>query len=837
MRITSARLRSAFAALVLAIGLLLGVPATARAASDVVRSLDVSYAIQADGTVRVRQQLAWRFGDTGRHGIELRIATRESWDADPDQDVLYEVTNLQVTSPTGAPDQVTQRTEGQGSVEALVVRIGDPDRTVDGRDQTYVVTYDLRGALRTFDGFPELFWDVTSEDFPAIDAFTVRVTAPGGVQRGRCLVAEGECDLTLVDGVATLTGHGVEQGQVVSVVAGLTPGAVADAGARPTLAPRRITETLLTGIATDTTVRPDGTAHVEQRLEYRFPAADADRLLQWALPSRRPWSGTEDAVLTLGGVSVTVDGRPAEVSVAPGRDEGSRQWVELRARAVPSGTPNQDPVTVVLAYDVTGAVASRGGEATYLWPIAGVDLDEVRKADFVWRLPVVPFGAECRVVSAATGASSSCGSWGNDFTTSGSTVTLTSDRPATGADEWHARITLPPAAVGGVAPRLEPSIDRAREEAATTTLVGSFLAFVALFVTGLLLGRRPLASDVRFAGVAPGTVNPADAATTAARRDDVVAVRFSPPDVTPAEAGVLLERGYRPTQLAATLVGLAVAGSVLISTSPLSVVRTGVRPEGGTLADRVWRAASKPTKKGRTRKLSVVQRRTMVKAAQEAADATLADSPYVLGADELAQARRTRRRQAAMLFAGVALGLVAVGLVLQGRTGVGGAVIAVLGMAGVGLGWLVGRPRAGRPVLSATGTAVRDQVRGFRDYISTAEADQLAFEADADIFRHYLPWAVLFGLTERWTRICRELAEAGRIPPIDTSFWGGDFLPDDLARGIADLTRDLANVPAASSSSGSGSGFFSGGGSGGSSGFSSGSSGGGGGGGTSAGSW
>ena len=159
-----------------------------------------------------------------------------------------------------------------------------------------------------------------------------------------------------------------------------------------------------------------------------------------------------------------------------------------------------------------------------------------------------------------------------------------------------------------------------------------------------------------------------------------------------------------------------------------------------------------------------------------------------------------------------------------------------LGLAGVAFGsffgCLRGLVRSGaRAPLTAEGTALRDQVRGFRTYLATAEAKQLDFEADQDIFRRYLPWAVLFGLTKRWTKVCEELAEAGLIPPLDTSFAGGV--------STAQLTSSLSSLQARASSAGltsPSSGSSSSGGSGGSSGFSSG-GGGSGGGGTSAGSW
>ena len=43
------------------------------------------------------------------------------------------------------------------------IRIGDPDRRNTGPTATYVISYDVRGALRTPEqtSLPEFYWDVT----------------------------------------------------------------------------------------------------------------------------------------------------------------------------------------------------------------------------------------------------------------------------------------------------------------------------------------------------------------------------------------------------------------------------------------------------------------------------------------------------------------------------------------------------------------------------------------------------------------------------------------------------------------------------------------------------
>ena len=198
---------------ILALAAVLAILATpAYAADDEIRHLLVTYEIQPDGAVKVTHEAQWRFADSGRHGIDFSIATRERYGAGSDQDAVYDVSNITVDSPSGAPDRFTQRVADLGSSESIDLRIGDPEVEVTGRDATYVISYTVRGALRTVDDVPEFFWDVTSRDNPRIEKFEVRVTAPKGVTRARCLVASSDCESSVEAGQATMTGKNVRRG-------------------------------------------------------------------------------------------------------------------------------------------------------------------------------------------------------------------------------------------------------------------------------------------------------------------------------------------------------------------------------------------------------------------------------------------------------------------------------------------------------------------------------------------------------------------------------------------------------------------------------------------------
>jgi uncharacterized membrane protein YgcG len=72
--------------------------------------------------------------------------------------------------------------------------------------------------------------------------------------------------------------------------------------------------------------------------------------------------------------------------------------------------------------------------------------------------------------------------------------------------------------------------------------------------------------------------------------------------------------------------------------------------------------------------------------------------------------------------------------------------------------------RAGRRAVrrSALGHAVLVQLRGFKLYISSVEADRVHFEEGIDVFSRYLPWATAFGEADHWTGVFADLAKQGR---------------------------------------------------------------------------
>jgi uncharacterized membrane protein len=148
---------------------------------------------------------------------------------------------------------------------------------------------------------------------------------------------------------------------------------------------------------------------------------------------------------------------------------------------------------------------------------------------------------------------------------------------------------------------------------------------------------------------------------------------------------------------------------------------------------------------------------------------------------------------------------------------------ALVGVAVLAIGVAIRYVARRMPARTAKGSAVLAQARGFKLYISTAEADQIRFEEGQDIFSRYLPYAIVFGETDRWVKVFAQLQAAGRIPAgygpgwyVGPPGWGfGDFGSSMSTFTTSAAGSLAAATPSSSGGSGFGGGGFSGGGGGG----------------------
>jgi hypothetical protein len=223
----------ALLAVVACTGLVAAAPAAALVGTgeEHITSYDVVLTVNDDGTLDARETIDYDFGSAvGKHGIFRTFPVRVPYDDKNDR--VYDVENFRVESPTGAPTDVDDSESGG----TATYRIGDPDRTVSGRER-YVITYRVDGALNAFPDHVELYWNAIGDGWGVpIAAATVRVLTPTAPTQQACFA--GPTGSSLPCGSITAAGTEVTASQsdglfaysAFTVVVGLPTGAVTATG-------------------------------------------------------------------------------------------------------------------------------------------------------------------------------------------------------------------------------------------------------------------------------------------------------------------------------------------------------------------------------------------------------------------------------------------------------------------------------------------------------------------------------------------------------------------------------------------------------------------------------
>lgn len=174
----------------------------------------------------------------------------------------------------------------------------------------------------------------------------------------------------------------------------------------------------------------------------------------------------------------------------------------------------------------------------------------------------------------------------------------------------------------------------------------------------------------------------------------------------------------------------------------------------------------------------------------------------------------------------------------QGARGARSAIGWVLIMIAAGIGFWLGQivvaipvglvgvavmlTSSWAPVRTALGSAVTSQALGFKQYLETAEADQIKWEEGQDIFSRYLPYAIVYGCADRWAKVFAELAARG-VPVQEPSWyvgpygygygsvWGAGGV-DSIMSTLDGFSSSTASAMTAASAGSSGGSGFSGGG-------------------------
>lgn len=285
-----------------------------------------------------------------------------------------------------------------------------------------------------------------------------------------------------------------------------------------------------------------------------------------------------------------------------------------------------------------------------------------------------------------------------------------------------------------------------------------------------------------------------------------------PPGLRPGQLGTLVDERADPHDVTATLVDLAVRGYLVIQAMEPSAAG------GSTDGDPDWRLmrTDEPHADLRPFEAALLDHLFAQRAAVTLSDLT-STSAEAMGAvqDALyqdvtargwfrgnpAEARASWGARAALLL----LGGVVLTVLLALWTS-----WALVGLAVVVVGVVMAVTTGAAPARTAGGTAVLAQAEAFRRHLETVDPQQVRVERGDDVVGSYLPFAVAFGLTERWGEAIDRPVAQGHPAPRPTWYVGyhpaqgaGGTFGRDLAR-FTDAADAAIAAPAPKAGGGSG---------------------------------
>ena len=591
-------------------------------------------------------------------------------------------------------------------------------------------------------------------------------------------------------------------------------------------------------------VEQDGSVHVTETITYQFASYGRHGIYRDLLV-RVPIDEEHDRRYAIAGMQVSsTTGAETDFSVEQKTaDDGRTRYASYQIGSAQQTVDASE--TYVLEYTVTGALnAQENADTEFYWNATGNSWDA--QIDVVSITVEVPGGAtQVACWAGPQGSSDPCDS----AQITGQAAKFTHTTPSSGS-QWG--VTIDVGIDASLVDAQKMIVDRPTwtNQNGFTAVPISIGAIVLVGLGAFGLKARRQGRDKRFAGVPPGVVpDGAEARGVAGvgRGAKVVVddgsidppVAFSPPrGVSPAEASYLRRPGHDPDQLSATILDLAHRGVLRVvgddagDSRSLQLMDRGraTRLHEQMFLDKLFEdgstvSLSRDVEPGVDPPLHLPNRTLHTFLEREVTSRRWFTA-------QLGGSRTNLRRSGWLLaLAGAALLVYTTVQFSSESTGSGLGVWGVVALLGGGALVLISRTGRGQG-RSATGRAVMDQVDGFEKYLRTAEADQLRFEEGEDIFSKYLPWAVVFDVAERWSRICAELSAQGAIPaqpgwyvgawdPLHSYLWVSSF-----NNHVGSAASAPTSVPSAASPGNSGFSGFGGG-----SGFSGGFSGGGGGGG------
>jgi uncharacterized protein (TIGR04222 family) len=522
----------------------------------------------------------------------------------------------------------------------------------------------------------------------------------------------------------------------------------------------------ITNYRSEVTIERDGAIEVHETIAYDFGAV-AHHGIYRDVPVRTDQSGKDgyDRVYPLDVVSVSASqGTPAQYTV---EDEGDNQRIKI-------GDPDET-ITGEHVYDITyrvrGALNAFADHDELVWNAVGVD----------WSVPIERASAIVHAPAAIQRVGCATGYYG-------STLGCTTEASA-GTDAVFAASQLSPyqgmtftvsLPKGAVVPSPKPILEERfnfasafRVTPATGGIAGAMLAVLIGIVIFLVwkFGR-----DRRYAGSAVDAAYGKDGGPDVAAplHEAETPVEFEPPEkLRPGELGTLIDFEAGPLDVTATIIDLAVRGYLRIE----EVSKAGLLHGGDWRLVMIWPAPVEELHDYEMALLKAIFEDRQEVLLSELRQTFRADLQRVQGLlyDDVTRngwflgnpsSVRARWQIYGFLLTAAGAGLTfLLAQTLRSRFGLVGIAVVICGLL-----LLVLSPRM--PARTPKGTALLAQAKGFRTYLETAEANQIKFEEGEDVFSKYLPFAIVFGVAERWAKIFADLAASGAAVAVPAWYVG-----------------------------------------------------------------
>jgi uncharacterized protein (TIGR04222 family) len=554
-------------------------------------------------------------------------------------------------------------------------------------------------------------------------------------------------------------------------------------------------------------VGADGSLLVVETIDYDFEGDERHGILR-DIPTRFRYDDTYDRVMPVEVGSVTAVGAPDDVEVS--QEPGGITRIRI-------GDPDRTVhgrATYTITYRVEGAMNGFPDHDELYWNATGDDWDAwIEEATVSVQVPGTIDRVGC--FQGWPGSVEPCGTARSE----GGRATFAAGRTLASGEGLTFVIAVPKGVVAEPVPILEERWSAATAFGVTPASLGAAGAVFAAF--GLLIGTRMWRTgrDRRFTGSPVDQVmggSEGDEAVPPGDADTEAPVEFAPPDgIRPGQVGTLIDERANVLDVTASIVDLAVRGHLHIEEIE----------DTGWFSKADWKLTRLP---GAVDDLLAYER-ALLEALFQAGDEVFVSELRNTFAERLGKVQRElvqdalrrkwfrgdpERAVARWIGVGILLLLAGAGLtfVLARWTtlGIAGIAVIVCGLITlVAARWM--------PSRTARGTAMVRRVRGFRRVIATAETHMSRWAEQEQVFTRFLPFAIVFGLTDRWAGAFASLADEP-----DTSSWytgrhpfTGIALAHSLDSFAVTTGGTLASTPAGSGSSGFGGGGFSGGGGGG----------------------